>query len=335
MEFIERECGRRWRAVGMVLLILVAGGCGGGAATPTGPAEIPGPVSVDGLSPSDGATDFSRSSSLEIPFTEPMNRESVEAAFSLSAESEGAALVKSQSVTGTFTWNSDDTAMTFDPAEALAPLTRYCMRIAAGALTADGDEIAAFESCFTTSGEVVALDGTWVRSCYDLNSDEGRIDTFVVSGTSSVMTEVFYEAGADCAVLQHSSVFSFTASSQGPSTDVAGAEKVVGTVVSETVTPLSESVAVYWNNATPSGFCGYTDWTSGVAKDISGNGTASSLGDCWNGGEVVGSTFNFLTYVDESADPDTLQLSDDICVSGLCAGSEFPTSLESSTFVKQ
>lgn len=128
-------------------------GCSSGATTPTGPAEIPGPVNVDGLNPPDGATDFAPTSSLTVPFTEPMNTASVEAAFSLSPEAETAALVKSQAVSGTFTWNSDDTEMSFDPTSALEPLTRYCMRIAEGALTADGDAIAAFESCFTTGEE--------------------------------------------------------------------------------------------------------------------------------------------------------------------------------------
>lgn len=334
----ERRSGSRWRGGLLALLFLVVSGCNG-AAAPSGPVEIPGPVSVDGVFPPDDSTDFSRTASLQIPFTEPMNTASVEAAFSLSPETEAAALVKWQSVTGTFSWNDDDTEMTFSPATALEPLTRYCMRIAEGALTAAGEESPAFESCFTTGGEVVNLDGTWVSSCYSKGGPtEDRIDTVVVTGggASITWTEEHYEAGTDCTVVQYNAISSASLISQGPSDDVAGAEKVIGTNISETATPLSASIVTDWNNATPSGFCGYTDWAVGVAKDIAGNGTASSLGNCWGESDVVGSTFNSLMYIDEGAEPDTLQVGDDnTCTGSYCTGSEFPTSLETVVLVKQ
>jgi hypothetical protein len=104
---------------------------------------------ISSVSPADGATMVSTSTSVTVSFSEPMDRTSAQAAFSLRRTSDGAA------VSGAFSWSGN--TMTFKPSTALAQGTGYTVRVGTGAVDAAGNKlIAEHASSFTTGTTVTA-----------------------------------------------------------------------------------------------------------------------------------------------------------------------------------
>jgi hypothetical protein len=87
---------------------------------------------ISTVSPSDGATGLATTSSVTAVFSEPMDRASVQSAFSLIRASDGAP------ISGSFSWSGD--AMTFRPT-GLAGGTSYAARVRVGALDARGNSL--------------------------------------------------------------------------------------------------------------------------------------------------------------------------------------------------
>jgi hypothetical protein len=84
---------------------------------------------VVSLSPS--PEDFTPpNSEIKLTFNQPMDRQSVQLNFLLS-EAEG-------SVNGTYTWNNDDTELTFQPDGPLARGVSYTLNVGAGAKSKSG-----------------------------------------------------------------------------------------------------------------------------------------------------------------------------------------------------
>jgi subtilisin len=105
---------------------------------------------VSSISPADGATGVSTSTSVAVSFSEPMDRASVQAAFSLGRTSDGAP------VSGAFSWSGN--TMTFKPSTALAQATSYTARVASGAVDAAGNKLAAeHASGFTTAAAATTV----------------------------------------------------------------------------------------------------------------------------------------------------------------------------------
>ncbi len=78
------------------------------------------PPTVQAVSVVDGDREFSTNGTITVSFSEPMNRTSVESAFSISGN-----------ITGSFSWDGNN--MTFTPAN-LAPSTYYTVTISTGAM---------------------------------------------------------------------------------------------------------------------------------------------------------------------------------------------------------
>lgn len=127
------------------------GGCGGDVATETA-GDTSGPtVASDAISPADGATGVGTSDSITVNFGEPMDTDSVGSAFSLAEQKEGSGLAAVTAASGTFSWNTDNSQLTFTPSSRLLNNTGYCVTIGTGAADSSGNPItAAVENCFTT-----------------------------------------------------------------------------------------------------------------------------------------------------------------------------------------
>jgi subtilisin len=105
---------------------------------------------VSSFSPASGATGVSTSTSVAVAFSEPMDRASAQAAFSLQRTSDGAA------VSGSFSWSGN--TMTFRPSAALAGGTGYTVRVGTGARDAAGNTLAAEQaSTFTTAAALTTV----------------------------------------------------------------------------------------------------------------------------------------------------------------------------------
>ncbi|MFH2033101.1 MAG: Ig-like domain-containing protein, partial [Candidatus Margulisiibacteriota bacterium] len=95
---------------------------------------------VSSITPADGETSVSVSTSIIVVFTEAMSRETVEAAFSLSPAAAGSA-----------SWSSDSKTYTYTPASHLSYSTDYNIGIGASASNRAGNPIStAFSSIFAT-----------------------------------------------------------------------------------------------------------------------------------------------------------------------------------------
>ena len=104
---------------------------------------------VSSISPASGSAAVLPTSSVTVTFSEPMDRASTQAAFSLRRSSDGAA------VAGSFSWGGN--TMTFRPSAALAGATGYTVRVGTGARDAAGNGLAAERtSSFTTATTVNA-----------------------------------------------------------------------------------------------------------------------------------------------------------------------------------
>ena len=105
---------------------------------------------VSSMAPASGITGVATSTSVAVSFSEPMDRASAQAAFSLRRSTDGAA------VAGSFSWNGN--TMTFRPSTALAGGTGYTAQVAAGARDAAGNALAASQaSTFTTAASVTTV----------------------------------------------------------------------------------------------------------------------------------------------------------------------------------
>ena len=90
--------------------------------------------------PQDGQTDFNMHSAIQIRFTEPMDRQSLEAALSISP-----------SVDFTSSLGQSSQSFSFQPSPRFQPDTEYLLSIGKGALTANGDSLElAYQFRFTT-----------------------------------------------------------------------------------------------------------------------------------------------------------------------------------------
>lgn len=117
------------------------------------------PVSVVSATPDNDATNVRIIDPIVVTFNRPVTRATVEAAWSFAPADGGSA------VTGTFAWASDNRQVTFKPAAALTPFTRYTLTLGATAaspygytLDGNGDGTAgdAFVRSFTTGPQDVA-----------------------------------------------------------------------------------------------------------------------------------------------------------------------------------
>ena len=141
--------------------------------------------SVTSVSPPDGATGVSTGSSVTVSFSEPMDKEATQSAFSLVNSANGA------DVNGSFSWSGNTT--TFKPSSALADGTTYVATVGAGAADAAGNQLAgdARWSFRTIATVTMAPSGATVQSgsirggtsFANLDSDDNVY--FQVTSTSS------------------------------------------------------------------------------------------------------------------------------------------------------
>ncbi len=99
---------------------------------------------VASVTPSHDATGISPGTEISVTFERAMNTSAVEEAFSTLPPT-----------TGVFSWDAENTTMTYTPSSVLAGNTVYAVRLADTATAADGSALhAAFESRFTTDAAV-------------------------------------------------------------------------------------------------------------------------------------------------------------------------------------
>jgi N-acetylneuraminic acid mutarotase len=103
---------------------------------------------VTSVAPANGQVGVPTSSAFGVGFSEPMDRPSTQASFSTSP-----------GLTGSFSWNSDGTAMTFTPSPALAPSTTYSATMGTGATDLAGTPLATATTWSFTTGTQVAPSG--------------------------------------------------------------------------------------------------------------------------------------------------------------------------------
>jgi subtilisin len=107
------------------------------------------------VSPADGATAVTTGSAVSVTFSEPMDKASAQAAFSLTRASDGAAIA------GSFSWSGS--TLTFRPAAALAEGTDYRATVGPGARDLAGNELGTSRAwTFRTLTTVTALPGSTV-----------------------------------------------------------------------------------------------------------------------------------------------------------------------------
>jgi len=88
------------------------------------------PPTVVGTSPADTEQDVALDAMVRITFSKPMQRESVESAFSLTPE-----------LTGAFTWSEMDAQITFSPAALFVPDTEYSLTVGVNATDTSGNQL--------------------------------------------------------------------------------------------------------------------------------------------------------------------------------------------------
>jgi PGF-CTERM protein len=97
------------------------------------------PPTITDVSPDDGATKVSRTTTISATFSEAMNTTSVKEAFSVDG------------VTGEFSWNGN--TVTFTPDANLAYSTKYTVTISTAAKDEAGNPLAAYSWSFTTKSK--------------------------------------------------------------------------------------------------------------------------------------------------------------------------------------
>ncbi len=95
---------------------------------------------IQSIQPVDGATGVSRTTSIEITFSEPMDTESCESRFGLfQGFMEEIPGNMAGTMAGQFQWNKNQSMMTFDP-DSLVDYTMYSICLQEGLITMEGDE---------------------------------------------------------------------------------------------------------------------------------------------------------------------------------------------------
>jgi hypothetical protein len=113
------------------------------AALIAGPTDTTAPT-IASVSPTEGAAEVDPAGKVSVTFTEPMNRQATQAAFSLTPTGQPTA-----KVSGSFSWNGN--TMTFDPASDLAKGTAYTATVESDATDPAGNGLSAEKSWnFTT-----------------------------------------------------------------------------------------------------------------------------------------------------------------------------------------
>jgi len=98
----------------------------------TTPPPPPPPYIVSHV-PDDDAVDVSRSANIEVTFSEPMDRTSTQNAFTIVPL-----------VSGTFSWGSGDTVMTFNPSSNLDFGTQYTVTVSTAAQSKEGEDLMSY-----------------------------------------------------------------------------------------------------------------------------------------------------------------------------------------------
>lgn len=135
---------------------------------------------LSSIVPADGTMDADTSTSVQATFSEAMNQEATQNAFSLS---DGGT-----SVSGTFAWSGD--TMTFTPSSALQDGKTYSVSIGTGATDAAGNAMtSAFTSSFTTKA---AADAT-----APVISDASPTSPLTLHTTGTSVTQTFTASYSD------------------------------------------------------------------------------------------------------------------------------------------
>ena len=118
------------------------------AATATAPADTTAPTTT-AATPADGTTGIATTAAVTVTFSEPMDRTSAQAAFSLVRAADGT------SMAGSFSWSGD--TMTFMPSGGLAQGTQYRATVAPTARDVAGNSVADSRTwSFTTASTVTS-----------------------------------------------------------------------------------------------------------------------------------------------------------------------------------
>lgn len=132
------------------------------------------PPTVQSSTPSNGATGVPSTAAIELVFSEPMDKASVQAAFSATP-----------AVTCSWSWLGGDTLATCNHATPLATSTPYTVTLATGAQDAAGTNLAAaFHFSFTTAAAPDTTKPT-VASTSPANTAQGAARTVSISVTFS------------------------------------------------------------------------------------------------------------------------------------------------------
>ena len=101
------------------------------------------PPTITASAPSNGATDINITSTISVTFSEAMTQNAAEAAFSVSNAT--------STLSGTMSWNSDDTVLSFQPSNSLAYGTAYTITVGIGATDLANNQLqSSWSSSFTT-----------------------------------------------------------------------------------------------------------------------------------------------------------------------------------------
>ncbi|MEM2514585.1 MAG: LamG-like jellyroll fold domain-containing protein [Candidatus Bathyarchaeia archaeon] len=140
----------------------------------------PTPPKVVGHSPSNGEVNVPINTVIQVTFSETMNKTSVESSFSLGV------------VSGSFSWNADETIMTFTPSGNLAYDTTYTVIISGDAQDKEGESMGSpYTWSFRTVSPLPTLtssDGTHSTNadliCYSFDTSARNIFNWYVNNVS-------------------------------------------------------------------------------------------------------------------------------------------------------
>jgi len=108
---------------------------------------------IAGTQPADGARGVDTTATVLVEFSEKMNRTSAELNFHLERATSG------PSISGSFTWDANDTKMTFTPSAHLPNEARYLASMETGAMDAAGNNLASRHEWSFVTGNAGALSG--------------------------------------------------------------------------------------------------------------------------------------------------------------------------------
>jgi hypothetical protein len=129
--------------------------------------EPPTPISpyVSSHAPEADATNVAVTSNIQVTFSEPMDQTSTQNAFTISP-----------SVSGSFSWSSGDTVMTFTPTSNLAYETLYMVTIASSAQDKEGQNMLSSSSWSFTTGTNGLAQGTFGK--IDIGASVSNLCTY-------------------------------------------------------------------------------------------------------------------------------------------------------------